>query len=449
MGLLSNLGLKARSSSSTPAPSADKADIAKAESLKAQLGKDIKDAVQLANSLPDPKAKAELALALKAVDAERKKAEAIDDATKRAQALEAARGKVTAATTAAAQPATAAQGVDNKAEATRLAPAIARQQADAKAAYDKLRPEQARLEDAIDRALADKSRQAEVADLQAKKKAIDVQIAPIEGQLKQLDADAKALGDPRSTSKTYNDILARQKSGALVVPQVTIDKHDSELEKKLTEKKMTTVKTGYEDGQSKTQTDVSKTSVGKDGVTQDNSRVKEVVKSDGTKTTDTDKRVSTVGLDGVSHDKSVKSETENKDGKKSGTEDKTSVKVGPGGATRTDTQVKTNEDGSSSTQTKTAGVERGDGKAGVVRSNTDSKTDASGNTTTTSTKTKGGVIAGKDGIGAYADSETGYDRKNANGMKTGAVAGLNANVVCNVTAKGGEPPTCRCRSTSA
>jgi len=472
MGLLANLGLKAKPPAAASAASAaNNADAAKADALKADISKGIKSAVALAATLPDPKAKVELARALQAADADRKKADVLRDASKRAEALKAALAKVEAATTQAKkagsaappQPAPALGGdapqaappvkasggdapadkppaADPKAEAGKLRAALEKQQAEARAAYAKLAPEQAKLEDQIEAAKADRTRKAELADLQARKKAIEAQIAPLDRQMKYLDADTKALADPRSTAKTYNDILARQQSGAYVVPEVVIDKHDSDLEKKRTENKTTKVTTDYKDGKSTTQTDVSKTTVGAGGYTQANSSTKEVVKSDGSKTTDSTSKTSSVGKDGIAYDKSTKSETENKDGKKSGTEDKTSVQVGPGGATRTDSSTRTNEDGSSSTQSKTTGVERGEGKAGVVSNKSDSKTDASGNTTTTSSKTKGGMSAGKDGMGAYAETEKAVENKRANGLKTGAVAGLNANVVCNIVAKGGEPP---------
>ena len=420
---------------------ATRTDTARADRLKAELDQRMKDTIALAKGLSDPRAKAELAATLQAADAQRKKANSSGNIAERAQAYEATLAKVNAAAAQAQAKAPVANGAGAKLEAAALRPKIEKQQAETRAAYDRLAPSLAQVEDEIKAAKADKSRKAELPALEEKKKKLDDQMAPIERHLEQLDADAKALDDPRSTAKTFNDILARQNSGAIVLPQMQTDKHDNEIEKKRTENKETRVQTSSANGKSTTRTEVDKETVGVDGYTKSKSDTTETVRSDGTQSTDSTSSTTTVGKDGIGHDKTTKKETTGKDGRTSSTEDKTSIKVGPDGASRSDSSTQKNADGSGSTQSSSVGVERGKGKAGVTTSSSASETDAGGNSTSVGGKSSKGMSAGKDGIGAYADNERSVEHKRANGMKAGLVGGLNANVVCNIVPKDGDPPS--------
>jgi len=451
MALLSALNLKepkagfswrqAAKGATTASPSTVKPDTGGAERAKAELDKRMKDTIAFAKNLSDPRAKAELAAALQTADAERKQAGTTGDVAKRTQAYEATLAKVDAAAAKAQARAAEPNGASAKLEAATLRPKLEKQQAETRAAYAKLAPALAQAEDELKAAKADKSRKAELPALEEKKKKLDEQMAPIERHLAQLDADAKALDDPTSTAKTFNDILARQNSSAIVLPQIETDRHDNTLEKKRTENKQTRVQTGYANGKSTTRTEVEQEDVGLGGYTKSKSDTTETVKSDGAKSTDSTNSTTSVGKDGFGHDKTTTKEITGRDGKTSSTEDRTSIKVGPDGATRTETSTQKNADGSGSSQSTSVGVERGKGKAGITTNNSGSQTDAAGNSTGVGDKSSKGMTAGKDGIGAYADKEKSVEHKRANGMKAGLVAGLNANVVCNIVPKDGDPPS--------
>jgi len=394
------------------APGASSAEAARAEHLKAELRARTKEAVELAMTLPLPGRKA-LAATLKGASDESGQTKDGADAGARARAYETALAKVDAAVAQArsapngASALPAAAGA--KADAAELRPLIEKKQAEVRADYARLRPLQARFEKDIEAAKANKARRPELPGLEQRKKQIDDLIAPIDRSLAQLDADAKALDDPRSTAKTYNDIRARQQTATAVAAAVQVDHHDSEIERQQipTEAKTTRVTTAYDKGTSTTRTETAKTAV---------------------------------GLGGPSHEVIDKTEVVGKDGKKHGSEDKTTFKADLGGATRTDSATESRDDGSSSTRSRTTGVERGKGKLGTVDIRTSGETDAAGTSQTTTTTTRKGLTAGPDGVCAYADREKKFENKRANGFSTGAVAGLSGNIKCNVVAKGGEPP---------
>ncbi|MCW5667804.1 MAG: hypothetical protein KIT35_28545 [Piscinibacter sp.] len=283
----------------------------------------------------------------------------------------------------------------------------------------------ARLEEKIAAAPADQK-----SELEAKKKQLGQHIGGFERELKQLDADLKALDDPATSRDRFTQILARQKSAAGVARTVEVDRHDGEFEKKRTENKTTRTETSYADGKATTKVQSSSTRVGAGSLTQDNKTTRTTVTAEG-RTTGTKSATSTVSTDGLAFDRSAKHETE-KDGQTRSTEVKRSVKAGPGGASIVDSKTVTAADGSQTTHTRGASVERGDGKAGVTRSASVTSKDAAGNQTTDSRTHKGGIVAGKDGLGAYTDHEGRTETRGANGLKTGAVAGLSANILCNV-----------------
>lgn len=293
-------------------------------------------------------------------------------------------------------------------------------------AYAKLTAAQPRLEAAITGASGDTKKAME-----AQKADVDKHVASIERQLKTLDADRKALDDPRTDAKAMNDILARNKSGATVGTATEVDRHDGQYEKKPTEKRETTTTTAYADGTSTTRTSDKTTSVGLDGVTRKTVESKE-------KQTATDKsstsvsRTDKVSKDGYSGETVQKHEHE-ADGQTSSVEKKSGIKIGLEGYESSKEQKITHADGSGTGTSSTGKLERGDGKAGASKTSTTSKTDASGNTTSNTGTAKGGLVADKDGIGGYGEGERAIERKGAGGLKTGAVAGLNAKITCNVT----------------
>lgn len=291
----------------------------------------------------------------------------------------------------------------------------------------------ARLEQTLAAAPADQR-----ADLEGKKKQLGQHVGGFERELKQLDADLKALDDPSTPRDRFTQILARQKSAVGVAKAVEIDRHDGEFEKKRTENKLTRTETSYADGKATTKVETSSTKVGAGSLTQANKTTRTTVTADG-KTTAEKSATSTVSKDGLAFDRSAKHETE-KDGQTTSTEVKRGVKAGPGGASITDTTTKKAADGSEHTKTSGAALERGDGKAGVTRTSGTSSKDAAGNRSSDTSTHKAGVVAGPDGMGAYTDHERKTETQSAKGLKTGAVLGLSANITCNVKPVDGSNP---------
>ena len=295
-------------------------------------------------------------------------------------------------------------------------------------AYAKLTTAQPKLEAAIAGASGDAKKAME-----AQKADVDKHVASIERQLKALDADRKALDDPRTDAKAMNDILARNKSGAAVGSATEVDRHDGEYEKKATEKRETTTTTSYANGTSTTRTSDKTNSVGVDGVTRKTVESKE--KQTATDKTSTSvSRTDKISKDGYSKETVQKHEHE-ADGQTSSVEKKSGTKIGPEGYESSKEQKITHADGSGTSTSSTGKLERGDGRAGGSKTSTSTKTDASGNTTSNTGTAKGGIVADKDGIGGYGEGERSIERKGAKGLKTGAVAGLNAKITCNVTEK--------------
>ena len=153
-------------------------------------------------------------------------------------------------------------------------------------------------------------------------------------------------------------------------------------------------------------------------------------------------RTDKISKEGLSRE-TVKKREHEEGGEKSSVEKKDGLKVGPDGIASSHERTATKADGSSASDAKTTRLERGDGKLGLARTTSQGKTDALGNETRTGTTGKGGLTAGKDGIGAYGDGERSMERTSASGLKTGAVVGLNGNVTCNVkllkAAEGSQP----------
>lgn len=118
-----------------------------------------------------------------------------------------------------------------------------------------------------------------------------------------------------------------------------------------------------------------------------------------------------------------------------------SVSVSGSGITQSETVAHEETDGSGESRTRSRSLERGDGKIGITGKSSTERTDSAGNETTREGTDKRGVVAGKDGYGVYGESERSIEHQRANGLKAGAVGGLDGNVTCNVTPiEGTEPP---------
>ena len=329
--------------------------------------------------------------------------------------------------------ATAPQG-DCAARNAALKGRLESQLADWRRQYAKAAPAQAWLDDRIANCDGE-----EKAQWQAKKAELDKKAAESSRRIGQADDDIEALSDPRSTAATFNAILARQKSATTIDATTEVDHHDGEYEKKRTENKATRTTTSYADGKATSRTDESTSHIGAGSYRKTNASSKEVVTADGRRSV-SDERSSTISKDGVTFDRKIRSETEN-DGETKSVDKGTSTRIGPDGASRTDTRKLTRADGSAEESSHTSALERGDGKLGAKDTGSRTAIDAAGNAQTSTSTTKGGLSADKDGVGAYAGREQAVERKGANGLTTGRVLGLNANITCNVKAKGTTPPT--------
>lgn len=300
-------------------------------------------------------------------------------------------------------------------------------------AYAKL----ARLEDALE---AESKKDKPDPAMMAQKQDVEKAIASIDRQLKQLDADRKAIANPATDARTMNDIVARAKSPEPIGKAVEVDRHDDPLERSPLKKQTTTTSTEVtKGGQSVTTTSDRKTSVGSDGVTREQTDSRERVTATGTtKTTVGSKQ--NVGLGGYTSEASKKREA-SQGGTTSSLEEKNTLQVGPGGVTSTSERKTTAADGSGKGVKTSVGGERGDGKLGGVASTTRTKTDADGHATTLGASGKGGVTSGKDGIGGYGEFTGSIEGKGKNGVTQGAVGGLDPCIRCNVTrtADGDEP----------
>jgi hypothetical protein len=262
---------------------------------------------------------------------------------------------------------------------------------------------------------------AQKKDLEDKKKKLEQRIAVAQKEIDELDKDAEALDNPGTKNEEYVAILARHKAAARVAKSTEVDLHEENLSKKKGEKHETTTTTSYADGAAvvdKTEMTFEKGSV----KTEDERKTK----------------VSTTGKLTHEHKKSI--EVEHADGKKTTLEKSTEVEVSKEGVGASKTTTISNRDGSSTSEKKSGGVERGEGKLGAVYGKDTTRTDASGTATTRGAKGKGGMVAGKDGYGGFGEGTASVSRERPSGVKTGAVAGLNANVVCNIGEPKGDPP---------
>ena len=332
-----------------------------------------------------------------------------------------------------AQPA-AVQGAEAVATARALRPLLDAREKKAREAYGQLVAGQPKLEAALAAAQGEQKKA-----LEGRKAALDKHLGTLQAELKSIDADRKALADAGTDAATCNAILARMKAPVGTARTAEVDRHDSPVEKTIEKKRTTTTTSTYVDGKATTRTVDTKTGLDADGLGRTRTTTNEVVQGDN-RTTGTVTQKTGLGADGFRHEKSAKIDRE-VDGQKSGAEKKTGVQVGLGGATRSDERKVTNADGSATATSRSQGVERADGRLGAKVVGSTTATDAAGNEVKKSVTGKGGLVAGKDGLGAYGEGERAFERKGKNGLTTGAVAGLNANVVCNVVARGTTPPT--------
>ncbi len=293
-------------------------------------------------------------------------------------------------------------------------------------AYRKLAQAQTTLEQRVSSTTGSTKATAE-----AQKRDVDKAMAGVERQLGQNDADRTALASPATDAKAMNDILVRSTAPIGANKAVEVDRHDDPVEKTSPLKKQTTTTTtSLEDGKSTTQVHDVGRSVGLGGAKQTTVDSTETVTADG-RTAKSTTTASKVGADGYSREKTTTTENE-RAGKKTSSEDKRSVQVGPGGASASRETKATATDGSSTSRKTSVGAERADGKAGVNASTTRTNTNDAGGSTTLGGSGRGGLQSKDGAVGGYGEGQGSVEKKGANGLSAGAVAGLNANISCNV-----------------
>ena len=278
------------------------------------------------------------------------------------------------------------------------------------------------------------------AALVAKKKLLDAKIAEANKAVAQLQKDLEALDSPATSREEHVRILARSQSKDTAVGLSEIDLHQDKLDAKPGEKHETRTTTAYGKGKATVEKTEKKRTYGLDGLTVSNSKETETSFEGNTIKTgeETKTNVSLTGK--VSREEKKSVEIETADGKKMQVEKTSSAEISAGGVSGTKTEKSGHRDGSSDETSVSGGVERGDGKIAAVASKSTTATDASGDAVTTGKKGKVGGIAGKDGYGALAGGEGSFKNQRKGGFNTGVVAGLDANVVCNIGDPVGKPP---------
>jgi len=275
--------------------------------------------------------------------------------------------------------------------------------------------------------------------LESKQKLLDKAVADAEKAADQVSADLDALANPATRRDEFAAILARAKSKATLSSATEIDTGAESLAKKLPgEFSETKTTSSFADGRAMTSKEEKKRSIGLDGVTQTTNKETTETTADGSWKTSQEKTAK-VGPKGVSLEEKKTFEAERGD-KKVTLEKGKSTEVGKDGVTQTTSTTLTRSDGSATSNTTTGGVERGEGKLGGSLGKTNSETDTAGDVTTKGAKGKAGAMAGEKGYGGFAEAEGKVSRETKSGFKTGAVAGLNSNIVCNIGDPEGEPP---------
>jgi len=347
-----------------------------------------------------------------------------------------------------------ASGPSGPAASSTAAPAGGNDSApDARAAAAKLR---ARIEEERKRAAAEwKQLQAAQLNLQerlaaaqgeekSKLEALQKQLEPKAADAKKTFdravADLEAIDSPATKQEQLVALLARRGAKGSAAEHVEVDVKGLDPNKRSLNKDATTTISSYDNGKGVIDKVHDQRHVGVDGVSQSHAETHETHSEAGVRRvgSETNTHVSTDGH--VSHTEKSSDEFETADGRKAKIEHAKSVEASSHGVSQSKTTTTTHLDGSGTATTANIGAERGDGRAGLAFGGSRTDTDAAEHATTGSGKGSAGMIAGKDGLGAYGGGEGGVKTKNGNGFNTGAVAGLNANIVCRIGDPTGTPP---------
>jgi hypothetical protein len=276
------------------------------------------------------------------------------------------------------------------------------------------------------------------ATLLAKQKQFDKARDEVAARLAQLHADLAAIESPTTRREELVKLLARAKAGGRADDLIEVETARGATDQKFNERKQVTTETSYGDGEAKVVKSEDTVRVGLDGITKTSAGETERQDADGSSKVSREQTVK-LGPGGVAVDRKDAVAFES-DGKTWGSETSSSFEAGAGGVKSSKGVKTTRADGSSLEAQRDQAVERGDGKLGVSEGGSYTRTDADGNAVSGSKNAKTGLLAGDDGLGGYADAEAGLTRTDKDGVNTGIVGGLHANVLCKIGDPAGEPP---------
>lgn len=261
-----------------------------------------------------------------------------------------------------------------------------------------------------------------------------------ERDLARIEADLEAIGDGGTKREELVAVLARHRAGGSVKEQVeSVGLGLHSFNENPLKRDVTTTTTSYENGRATVEKRRDASQVDLHGLTSTQSKEKEVSSANLTARTSDEKKTN-VSLGGkLSIDETEKTEIELPDGRTSSLENSAASEFSTKGASQTKTVAKTNFDGSGSSVTAKKGVERGEGKLTATQETSVTTTSTKGVERTTEKKASGGLIAGDKGVGAGGNVEGGRKITSKGGKQAGVVAGLHANVVCNIGKPSGDP----------
>ena len=270
---------------------------------------------------------------------------------------------------------------------------------------------------------------------EAEKKDIETQIEERNDLLRQTKQDMEMIRNPATSAEEKNNFLARQGSKVSVAETTTTGEVQGGLLGKSTQ---VTSKAKYdaEKGLSTHSETIKSEGASLEDLGHASSTTTKATKvhSDGGEETSERSKSTSLGLTGVSGQDTSKTTVTDKDGNETSSEKNKSIKYGFGGLdyNNTSTDATKAADGSGKSTTKSTTLKQEGGELNASKGSSTTVTDKDGTETTNSSTLKGGLISGKDGVGAHGGGDVKSEEKLPSGFKTGVQGGLNGRIICNV-----------------
>lgn len=279
--------------------------------------------------------------------------------------------------------------------------------------------------------------------LDSQKRQLDTALAAAGRRLDEARRDLEALNDPAIRREDLAKILPRAGSKAQTNAPVEVETAPGAADQKFNERRQVTTEVGYRNGEARIDKQERSVALGADGLRRKQSDETVRVTSDAAskvkrETTDT------LNLDGWKREsrQSVEFEVEHEGETKTfSSATGSSLAIGPGGVQSEKSAKQSAADGSSKEVKTRQGIDRGDGRLGVSEGRDSETVDADGNTVGDTRNARLGVSADEKSAGGYAGAERGVSKKRRNGVSTGLVGGLHANVKCEIGNPSGNPRT--------